>query len=325
MSINALEYRPPWLLRNHHLSTIYPALFRKVKEVNYQRERIDTPDGDFLDLDFSKVGSNTLLIAVHGLEGNADAPYIRGLVRQTNVRGWDALAINLRGCSGEPNKVFASYHSGQSSDLSLIIEHILDRHSDYTHLFLAGFSLGGNICLKFAGEKAGDIPAKLRGLVAVSVPTNLMASAHHLARLSNWAYMRHFLITLKRKALEKKDRFPDAPFSKADIRRARNFVDYDNMYTAPSHGFRDAEDYWTQSASAQFIPAIQLPTLIINALNDPFLPEVCYPYAEVASNAHVTLETPKYGGHVGFVSDLRMQRPFWQEKKILDFFAGHLS
>lgn len=324
MAVFAHEYRPHWLHRNQHLSTILPAKLRRVRDVNYTRERVDTPDGDFLDLDFSRIESKTMLIAIHGLEGCSDSTYIRGLVRCANAQGWDALAVNLRSCSGEPNRLYTTYHSGMTQDFQPILDHI-EATGEYDHILIAGFSLGGNLSLKYAGEKGHHLPEKIRAVAAISVPTHLVSSAHHLARLTNKAYLRHFLVTLKAKAIAKKKRFPEAPFEIKDIRKARNFVDFDNLYTAPAHGFKDAHDYWTQCASGQFIPGIQVPTLILNALNDPFLPHPCYPYAESEANPNVSLETPKYGGHVGFATDLRMRAPFWHEQRILNHFERVLA
>lgn len=318
------EYRPPLLLRNQHFSTIYPALFRKVKAINYQRERIDTPDGDFLDLDWSRKGSSTLLIAVHGLEGDSDSQYIRGLALAANAKGWDAMALNLRNCSGAPNRLYSSYHSGKSDDLNLVIDHIRAT-SQYENIVLTGFSLGGNISLKFAGEQSEKLKGRVQAVAAISVPTNLEASAHHLRRFSNRLYLLRFLKSLKRKAAEKVERFPDqATFSIDDLRRVRNFTDYDNLYTAPAHGFRDAKDYWTRCSSAQFIPDIAVPTLIINAQDDPFLPEACYPHQQAKSNPNVRLEAPRYGGHVGFATNHRLKGPLWQETRIVEYFDGVL-
>lgn len=314
------EYRPPLLLRNQHFNTIYPALFRKVTGVSYQRERLDTPDGDFLDLDWSRTGGDTLLVAVHGLEGDSNSQYIRGLALAANTKGWDAVALNLRNCSGEPNRLYTSYHSGKSDDLDLLIDH-LNTQFQYRNIVLAGFSLGGNISLKFAGEQSDRLQGRVRAVAAISVPTNLKASALHLRRYSNRVYLRRFLKSLKRKAIEKLRLFPEeATYTLQDLQRARNFTDYDNLYTAPAHGFRDADDYWSQCSSEQFIPDISVPTLIINAQDDPFLPEACYPHAQANGNPHVTLLAPRYGGHVGFATNHRLKGTFWQEMRMVEFF-----
>jgi predicted alpha/beta-fold hydrolase len=319
------RYRPPFLLRNPHLGTIVPALLRKVKEVKYERERFELEDGDFMDLDWSRVGGDTLLIIVHGLEGSSDSQYMRGLARIANQQGWDTVAINLRNCSGEANRLYSSYHSGKSDDLLRVVHFLEREYPAYQNLLLSGFSLGGNISLKFAGEQGVDVPSRLQAVVAVSVPTNLKSSAMHLQRRANRVYLNRFLRSLKRKAAAKKTQFPDAPFTLADVRRMRNFTQYDNLYTAPAHGFRDAEDYWNRCASGQFIPAIRIPTLVLNALDDPFLPKECYPHHEAGSNPHVTLETPRFGGHVGFATDPLLRGHFWQELRIVEFFKDVLG
>jgi hypothetical protein len=313
------------MLRNQHLATIYPALFRRVGAIDYQRERIETPDGDFLDLDWSRTGSDTLLVAVHGLEGDSNSQYIRGLALAANSKQWDALALNLRNCSGEPNRLYTSYHSGKSDDVDLVINHIR-ANFQYKNIVLAGFSLGGNISLKFAGEQSGQLKGRVQAVAAISVPTNLKASAHHLHRISNRLYLKRFLKSLRKKATEKLQLFPEqATFSLDDLRRARNFTDYDNLYTAPAHGFRDADDYWTRCSSGPLIPSIGIPTLIINAQDDPFLPPECYPHGEAAANPLVNLEVPRYGGHVGFATNARLKGPFWQEMRVLEFFEGVLE
>jgi hypothetical protein len=326
MSIDRIsKYRPPLMLRNQHLATIYPALFRRVEAISYVRERIETPDGDFLDLDWSRTGSDTLLIAVHGLEGDANSQYIRGLVLAANGKKWDALALNLRNCSGEANRLYTSYHSGRSDDVALLIEHIKTTFQ-YKNIVLVGFSLGGNISLKFAGEQSDQLKGRVQALAAVSVPTNLKASALHLHRISNRLYLKRFLKSLRQKATEKLHLFPEqATFSLNDLRQARNFTDYDNLYTAPAHGFRDADDYWTRCSSGPLIPSIRIPTLIINAQDDPFLPTECYPHEEAAANPLVQLEVPRYGGHVGFATNSRLKGPFWQEMRIVEFFEGVLK
>ncbi|MEM1000029.1 MAG: alpha/beta fold hydrolase [Bacteroidota bacterium] len=314
-------YRPPLWLRNPHVGTIVASRLRKVKEVAYARERLELDDGDFIDLDWSRTpGSQTALVLVHGLEGSAASQYMRGLARIANQQGWDAVAINLRNCSGEANRLYVSYHSGKSDDLDRVVRHLHQEKSEYRDILIAGFSLGGNLSLKYAGEQGSTLPNRVRALAAISVPTNLQASVLHLGRPKNRLYLNHFLRSLRRKAGDKKRRHPEAPFHLEDVRRIRNFPMYDDLYTAPAHGFRDSADYYARCASEKFLHGIRIPTLLLNAQDDPFLPPECYPSEEAGRNPRITFEAPRYGGHVGFLTDARLRGHCWQELRTVAFF-----
>lgn len=241
------------------------------------------------------------------------------MVRAMNNAGWDALAINMRSCSGEPNKLFSSYHSGRSDDIDTVIRHVqgLER---YKSILLIGFSLGGNIILKYMGEKGENISEYIKSAVAISVPCDLRASSIHLSKHSNRVYYERLIRSLKKKALLKKQTFPDAPYTAKDVRKVKTFHDFDNIYTAPAHGFKDADDYYTKCSSKQFLPAITRPTLLINALDDPFFPDTCYPFEEAKSSSKFYLETPKYGGHVGFSNSMIPGQEYWHETRTVVFF-----
>lgn len=299
MPILESAYQPGLLHRQAHLSTIVPNKLRKVSGVSYQRERIELSDGDFVDLDFSSIGSDTLVIILHGLEGNSDRAYAKGMVKMAHSSSWDAAVFNQRGCSGEANRLLSAYHSGKSEDLHEVIQLIL-KTNGYSKIMLVGFSLGGNITLKYLGENPWRVPREIVRAVAISVPIHLESSAYELAKRKNWVYMHRFLKTLKAKTIEKISRFPDCGMSVDEVRSCRNFIDFDNLYTAPIHGFKNAQDYWTQCSSKQFLNDIKVPTLLINAQNDPFLSPECFP-TEVAEKSHTLhLLSPKHGGHVGF-------------------------
>jgi len=317
-----IDYSPPALLRNPHFNTIYPHLFRKVNGVRYQRERMDTPDGDFLDLDFSKVGSDTLVLVVHGLEGNSERGYMQGMVRAINRNGWDAVAVNQRGCSGEANKLYVSYHSGKTDDLDTAVRYVLQKHH-YQHLLLVGFSLGGNIVLKYTGENGSALPPFVKAVAAVSVPCDLKSASVALHHRSNFIYLKRFIRSLKKKALAKKQLFPEAPFTVAQIEGVKDFDDFDNMYTGPAHGFKDAEDYWAKSSSKQFLPRVTVPSLLINALDDSFLAAGCYPFEEARNNPQFHLVTPQFGGHVGFTQNWLLKDDMWHEHQVITFFKEH--
>jgi len=307
------RYRPPRWLRSGHLQTVLPSLFRTVGGVAYRRERIDTPDGDFLDLDWSEAsggGASRLVVVSHGLEGSSDRAYVRGMARAFNRIGWDALAWNLRGCSGEPNRLLRSYHSGATEDLDAVVRHALSR--GYAAVGLVGFSLGGNLTLKYLGERGDAADARVVGGVAFSVPCDLAASAARLARPENLAYMRRFMLSLLPKLEAKRARFPGR-LPDVDVSKIRTFAEFDGAYTAPAHGFASAEDYWRRASSRSFLPGIRRPTLLVNALDDPFLAPACFPEAEARANPHFHLLTPRWGGHVGFMHD-RLDGTYWSEQ-----------
>lgn len=317
--LNSTSYSPAPILRFGHLSTILPNMLRSVKTPNYKRIRVETQDTDFLDLDYSKVGGEVLVILTHGLEGNSNREYMSAMVNAVNANGWDALAINLRGCSGEPNNLYSSYHSGKSADLDLVLNYALENF-DHTRIFLLGYSLGGNITLKYVGEKGEEISDRVKAAAAVSVPIMLEDSAYELAKKSNWIYMNRFVRKLQPKLKEKLQRFPKENINQKDVKNMKTFYDFDSMYTAPAHGFLSAEDYWTKSSSRPHISNVAIPTLLINALDDPFLADNCYPFEEAEKLDNFYLLAPKYGGHVGFMSRLIERGAYWHEKEILAFF-----
>lgn len=309
-------YQPPRLFGNGHLQTIYPAFFRKIPGVNYQRERIDTPDGDFLDLDWSRVGEKRLGIISHGLEGNTSRAYVRGMARALNRGGWDALAWNFRGCSGEPNRRLNSYHSGKTEDLDTVVKHVRES-GHYSHIALIGFSMGGNITLKYLGERGKAVDSAITCAVAFSVPCDLRASSLQLARPANKLYMARFIRLLHEKVRTKMQLRP-GEIDDRDYHRIKNFQDFDDRYTAPLNGFADAEDYWRRASCKPYLNGIKVPALLINAQNDPFLPAACYPEAAANENSDFFLEIPRSGGHVGFV-EFNGNGDYWSERRALAF------
>ena len=310
------SYVAPGLLANGHLQTLLPALFRKVAGVTYQRERIATPDGDFLDLDWVVKGSPRLAVIAHGLEGNSQRAYVRGMVKALASNGWDAVVWNARGCSGEPNRRLRFTHSGATEDLHTVISHLTNTRA-YDELALIGFSLGGNVTLKYLGERSRDLHPGIRKAVTFSVPCDLRSGSLQLASLTNQIYMRHFLVSLRQKIRAKMKSMP-GKIHDHDYGRLRTFKDFDDRYTAPIHGFADAEDYWRQCSCRPTLKNISIPTLLINARNDPFLAEPCYPIAEAEANPNLHLEMPASGGHVGFIT-FNQQGEYWSESRALAF------
>ena len=294
------------------METILPALFRRVRFTTMERERIDTPDGDFLDLDWARQNSNKLIIISHGLEGNSGKPYVRGMARAFYSVGYDILAWNYRGCSGEVNRKLRFYHSGATDDLAWVISQVAHH---YEAVYLIGFSLGGNLTLKYLGE-GNDLPTALKGAVAISVPLDLHSSCQQISQPGNRVYANRFLRNLKKKVRQKARLMPELPTN--GLEKIANLIDFDNRYTAPIHGFNDAIDYYTQCSAIHYLNNITIPTLILNAQNDPFLSDKCYPVDMLADHRHVRLEAPDFGGHVGF-SQFNNNGLFWSEQRAVDF------
>ncbi|WP_127140202.1 YheT family hydrolase [Flagellimonas marinaquae] len=312
------DYTPPLLFKNGHFATIYSGIIRSVNGVVQKRERITLSDGDFLDLDWSDSVTETqkLVVLLHGLEGDAQRPYITGSAKILNQNGYDACAVNYRGCSGEPNVKYRSYHSGATEDLIEVLNHILNtRH--YSEIYLKGFSLGGNLLLKYLGE-GNDVPKELKGAVAVSVPCNLHDSCKQLLSSKNILYAIKFKGNLLGKLRQKQQMFPEK-ISDNDIKSIKTLKDFDDIYTSQAHGFEDALDYYKKSSSLQFLPHIQVPSLIINAKDDSFLGPECYPVKETDKNTKLFLEMPSYGGHVGFWGKNNIT---YTEKRALNFFES---
>ena len=312
------DYTPPLLFKNGHFATIYSGIIRSVNGVVQKRERITLSDGDFLDLDWSDSVTETqkLVVVLHGLEGDAQRPYITGSAKILNQNGYDACAVNYRGCSGEPNIKYRSYHSGATEDLIEVLNHILNTRP-YSEIYLKGFSLGGNLLLKYLGE-GNDVPKELKGAVAVSVPCNLHDSCKQLLSSKNILYAIKFKGNLLGKLRQKQQMFPEK-ISDNDIKRIKTLKDFDDIYTSQAHGFEDALDYYKKSSSLQFLPHIQVPSLIINAKDDSFLGPECYPVKETDKNTKLFLEMPSYGGHVGFWGKNNIT---YTEKRALNFFES---
>ncbi len=316
--IRKSTYQAPLLFKNSYVNTIYPAVFRKFSEFQFTRERIETLDDDFLDLDWSQVGSRNLVIVLHGLEGSSDSQYARGIARYFNGQKWDALAINHRGCSGENNRQAHSYHMGATADISYIIEYV-EANYDYESIVLVGFSLGGNVTLKYVGEQGDNLPKIVKAAAAFSVPIEIPTANKQISRPKNAMYMKRFINSMINKAQEKMDR-DDCDFPVFENFNPKNFNEFDEMLTAPVHGFKSAQEYWEKSSSLQFIPNIKIPTLLVNAQDDTFLSKECYPIELSEAHPHFHFEMPKYGGHCGFYE--RDKEGFvWFEKRAFEFVS----
>lgn len=333
-------YAAPWWLPGAHAQTLYAALAAPRPRVLYRRERWETPDADFIDIDWVQSASASpgvgriapdgepaprerppLVILFHGLEGSSGSHYARALMAAVALRGWRGAVVHFRGCSGAPNRLARAYHSGDSAEL----DWILQRFSSLADapVLAVGVSLGGNALLKWLGEAGARAASAVAQAVAVSAPVDLTAAGDALGRGFNRVYTRAFLSSLKRKSLDKLGPHPDI-YDAGRVRAARTLRAFDNVVTAPLHGFRDTDDYWRRASSKPWLPAIRVPTLLVNARDDPFLPEAALPLAGEVSDA-VTREFPAQGGHVGFVSGLFPGNLDWLPQRILAFFEGSVS
>lgn len=316
------SYTAPRFFANGHIQTIYPYFFRSVEDVTYERKRLELSDGDFLDLDFSKVGSKKLVILSHGLEGNSDSVYIKGMTKKLNQYNYDVLAWNMRGCSQELNRLKIFYHAGATYDLASVVDHAVSL-KEYESISLIGFSLGANLTGKYLGERGNDIPSEIDKAIMFSIPADLSCSNRELHRKLNHGYMLEFLKTMKQKIIMKNDmvNIEDIVDVK-NVFKIRTVHEFTEKYTSPLHGFKNANDYYTKSSCKQYLENIKVPSLIVNAKNDPIIGKNCYPIRECARNKNLFLEIPESGGHVGFVnfdgeyywSELRA-RKFLEENK----------
>lgn len=324
--LNSNSYTPPFWLPNGHLQTIYPALFRIIKDVRYQRERIVTADNDFIDLDWSfaeadlhnKEEKNKLVILSHGLEGDTSRQYIVGMVRLLNAKGYDCLAWNFRSCSGEMNQTSRFYHSGATEDLDMVVQQAILK--GYNHIQLVGFSLGGNLTLKYLGEQGKDINKKIKKSVVFSVPMNLKACSLAIIKPENRVYQSRFLKTLKPKVDLKAVTFPKE-INPADFKFVNTLYDFDHIFTAPLHGFNSADHYYESCSSMFFVKDIAIPALIVNAANDPIVPVGSLPVDVIDKLDNVLLEITSSGGHCGFRPAKFSNGIYWSESRALEFLS----
>ena len=312
------SYSPPPFFANGHFQTIF-SNFRRVPEVNYLRERLITSDDDFLDIDSCTVGSDRTAIISYGLEGNSHRPYVVGMVRALIRSGWNAVVWNFRGCSGEPNKTLRSYHCGETGDLNAVLQFVL-KETNIHKIALIGFSAGGSMVMRFLGEQGSGIAPYVSAAVGISVPCDLAGVAQKMGMRSNRIYTLRFLRMLRGKLRIKKQLFPGS--IPGPIDRVKSLTDFDSVYTAPAHGFKDAYDYYHKGSCLRYLTNIGIPSLVLNALDDPLLSRSCFPFSQAESAPQLYLETPPNGGHVGFVS-FNDQNEYWSETRTLEFINEH--
>ena len=307
-------YNPGFPFRNGHFSTIYSAKIRPTPKLEQKRHRLVLADKDFIDIDwsYSDKPSQKVTILLHGLEGNANRTYIKSQAKILNLNGWDTAAMNYRGCSGTPNLSYGSYNAGRTEDLHALLESILEQDK-YQEIALLGFSLGGNMLIKYLGER-NSIPKEIKKAVAISTPLNLEESLEALNQFENWVYPHSFLNNLRKKYKIKAAQFPEKKL--VDFKEINSLLDFDNYYTAPAHGFKDAYEYYEKNSSLQFLPNIKIPIYLLNAKNDSFLSKNCYPYKLAEKIKSLYLEMPEYGGHVGFHKTNEL---YYSEERALTF------
>lgn len=317
--VNPSLYRPfPLYLWNKHMETLVPSLLARVNDVAYDRERLELADGDFLDLDWLRKGNQRLVILSAGMEGNSERHYIKRTAKYFFEKGWDVLAWNYRGCSGELNRLPKFYSYADTNDFRTVINRAAAT-GGYSKIALIGFSMGGCLVTKYLGEQTAPHP-NVKASVSFSVSCNLLDSMKETEKRKNLVYSRYFINKLKEKLQSKAllhESIKNIPLDKIIL-----FDDYLRYYNIPFHGFNDAADFYTQSSCEQSIPSIKVPSLMINALNDPLLGKQCYPYEAAQANSNFYLETPKTGGHLGF--SLLHTKNSWMEIRGYEFISSHL-
>ena len=323
MPIIKSDFSPTLPFKNGHFNTMYRPLFTK-DICSYTRKRITTWDADFIDLDFSFVGSKTLVLLIHGLEGSSKSRYIASTSNHLNKKGLDTVCFNLRSCSGEDNLLLSTYHSGKTEDVAFVIAHLLENYN-YDNIVLVGFSLGGNLTLKYLGEYQEKLSPRIKGGIAISVPVDITSAEQEMDKIKNKLYVEIFFKTLKNKILEKAHKFPEYPLNKDKLFRATKFKHLEKLYTVPVFGFESPEDYWKKASSKPYLLKIDRPTLLVNAKDDTFLSSACYPTKAALQSKNFYLEITDYGGHCGFIQSFKTQENTWLEKRISSFISEKIQ
>lgn len=315
------QFKPAWWLPSSHLQTLWPTLCRSgLKDLPLERERLELPDGDFIDLDWlNKQKSGPLVLILHGFEGSIDSHYAKGMLSRINAQGWRGVFMHFRGCSGEPNRLSRGYHSGETTDVAYVVKLILSREPN-TNIAAIGYSLGGNVLLKWLGESGRENP--LTAAIAISVPFELHKASNRMqqgfSRIYQW-----YLLKCVRERLSQKFLHVPSPVNPDLITDVQTVRELDDLYTAPLHGFSDADEYYTVASSRQYLRAIQVPTLVLHAKDDPFMTEDTIPNPSELSPM-VKLEISESGGHVGFVSGKYPWRPeYWLEDRVPEFLREY--
>jgi predicted alpha/beta-fold hydrolase len=315
--LSSILYKTPLIQFNGHLQSIYPSIFRTVPFVYERRERLELPDGDFVDLDWSvaKKSANKLVIITHGLEGDSTRHYVTGMAKIFQANEYDALGWNCRSCSGEMNRLARFYHHGDANDLRRVIQHAID-HYGYEEIILVGFSMGGSLTFRAIAEFPEKVPTQVKSAIGFSVPCSLKGSVDALSTKENNIYLKRFLRKLGEKIKLKAKLFP-GQIDATNYDQIKTFIEFDNRYTAPLHGYADALDFYEKASVGPLLHQINIPSLIVQAVNDPFLLPSCVPIETAEEHPHLFLEMPKKGGHCGFM--VKGQLHTWAENRAIEF------
>lgn len=323
----ARPFRAAWWVPGRHWHTLWSRLFRRLPTVDTERMMWAAPDGELLEIHRVRAPAGApRILLLHGLEGGWRSHYAAGLLDLAQRRGWGADMLAFRGCGNAPNTAKRFYHSGETTDLDFVLRRIADEFAD-APLAIVGYSLGGNVLLKFLGEQGTRVPGQVVAAAAVSVPYDLERGSRYISKGFSRVYDRHFLTSLRRKALAKLDRYPDL-FDRARVEAARTLYDFDNAVTAPVHGFADARDYYSRSSSRHFLDDIRVPTLLLSAFDDPFLPRSVLSDVELRARRNPWLQTEftPLGGHVGFIDGTVPWTPrYYAEWRVIEYFAHRFA
>jgi len=319
------SFRPAWWCRGRHAQTLWGALFRPTPPVPLRRERWETPDGDFLDIDRVEGTSRApALIVLHGLEGSSRSKPVLGVMAAAHRIRWEVVGINFRSCSGESNRLRRAYHGGDSTELGWVIDRVIAENPTRA-IGCVGVSLGGNVLLKYLGEYGEQVPQQVRAASAISTPFDLGIAVRYVERGMSQLYMRNLVSSLKKKTFAKLARYPDL-VDPMRLRAVRTLAEFDHVVTGPLHGFQDGQTYWQSSSSASRLSTIRRPTLLINAEDDPFFPGEALPREAIARNCHLTAEFPQAGGHTGFISGRWPgQATSWAVERAMHFLREQLA
>jgi hypothetical protein len=317
-NVNNNPFKPAWWLPNPHLQTMWPVLLRRnIKNIELERERVELPDGDFIDMDWvGRSGIGPLVLILHGFEGSIESHYAKGMLQKIVQNGWRGVFMHFRGCSGEPNRLPRNYHSGETSDVAYIVNLLRERDNN-PKIAVIGYSLGGNVLLKWLGETGNQNP--LKAAIAISVPFELHKASQRIQHGFSRCYQWYFLKCLRERLTIKYQYVPNAPLKPSQLGSVRTIMEFDNQFTAPLHGFANVDEYYTKASSRQYLRGIQVPTLILHAKDDPFMSEDVIPEKHELS-PHVNFELTEAGGHVGFVTGKYPWRPeYWLEHRVPEF------
>ncbi len=314
------SFKNAWWLPGAHLQTLYPYLFRQRPNIQLQSQRLELADGDFVDLCWNNISTGPIVIIFHGLEGSIHSPYAAGLMSRLEASGFRCVLMHFRGCSGEANRLDRSYHSGDTGDIKFVIDYLSQNYPD-TEIFTVGFSLGGNALLKYLGENKNATPVS--AAIAISVPYSLYDCALKLSSGFSRVYQRWLIRSLKQKLRQKYSHKP-SPVNLATLNDLNTFYTFDDKITAPLNNFKNADDYYAKSSSKHYLADISVPTLLIHALNDPFMTPNVIPYENELSPS-IQLELADKGGHVGFISGkVPWQAEYWLENRIIEFITSQI-